>query len=149
MRISRLSLKSLVLAAASLSASISLKADWPQWRGPNRDGMVKDAVIPATWPKALKEEWKTPVGLGHASPVESNGKIFVFTRQAEDEVLLCLDAVTGKEVWRSSQPVSYEMNEARTDMAKAQSQHRSLVTASSTPSAFPACYQLMMRNPAS
>src|SRR6185503_10915706 len=52
------------------------------------------------------------VGLGHASPVESNGKIFVFARQSEDEVLLCLDAATGKEVWRSSQPISYEMHEA-------------------------------------
>ena len=112
MRSSRLSLKSLVLAAALLSTPISLNADWPQWRGPDRDGRVKDAAIPATWPRALKEEWKTTVGIGHASPVESNGKIFVFTRQGEDEVLLCLDAVTGKEVWRSSQAIPYEMNEA-------------------------------------
>lgn len=112
MRISRLSQKSLVLAAAVLSSSISLKADWPQWRGPNRDGMVKNAAIPATWPKALKEEWKVTVGLGHASPVESNGKIYVFARQGEDEVLLSLDAVTGKEIWRSSLSVSYEMHEA-------------------------------------
>jgi outer membrane protein assembly factor BamB len=112
MRVTRLSLKSFVLAAAVLSASTPLKADWPQWRGPNRDGKVKDAAIPATWPRALKEEWKITVGIGHASPVESNGKIFVFTRQGEDEVLLCLDALTGKEVWRSSQPISYEPHEA-------------------------------------
>jgi outer membrane protein assembly factor BamB len=95
-----------------LSPSISLKADWPQWRGPNRDGMVRNAAIPAIWPKSLKEEWKTPVGIGHASPVEANGKIFVFTRQGEDEVLLCLDAATGKEIWKSSQPISYEPHEA-------------------------------------
>ena len=112
MRISHLSLKSLALAAAVLSASTPLKADWPQWRGPNRDGRVNDAAIPATWPKTLKEEWKITVGIGHASPVEANGKIFVFTRQGEDEVLLCLDAATGKEVWRSSQPISYEPHEA-------------------------------------
>jgi outer membrane protein assembly factor BamB len=112
MRISRLSLKSLVLSAAVLSSSISLKADWPQWRGPNRDGAVKNAAVPAAWPKALKEEWKTTVGIGHASPVESNGKIYVFARQGEDEVLLCLDAVTGKEIWRSSLPIAYEMHEA-------------------------------------
>jgi outer membrane protein assembly factor BamB len=109
---SKLLLKSLTLSAAVLCSSISLRADWPQWRGPNRDGMVSNAAIPATWPKALKEEWKVTVGLGHASPVESNGKIYVFTRQGEDEVLLCLDAVTGKEIWRSSQPISYEMHEA-------------------------------------
>jgi len=103
---------SMLLSAVVLCSSISLRADWPQWRGPNRDGRVKDAAIPATWPKTLKEEWKVAVGLGHASPVESNGKIFVFARQSEDEVLLCLDAATGKEVWRSSQPISYEMHEA-------------------------------------
>jgi outer membrane protein assembly factor BamB len=112
MRISHLSLKSFVVATVMLSWSISLKADWPQWRGPNRDGLVKNAVVPAAWPKTLKEEWKVPVGKGHASPVEANGKIYVFARQGEEEVLLCLDAVTGKEVWRSSQPISYEPHEA-------------------------------------
>jgi hypothetical protein len=86
--------------------------DWPQWRGPNRDGKVKSAFIPVAWPKALKEEWKVTVGLGHASPVEYGGRIYVFARQAEDEVLLCLDSVTGKEIWRSSQPITYEMHPA-------------------------------------
>jgi outer membrane protein assembly factor BamB len=86
--------------------------DWPQWRGPNRDGLVKTAVVPATWPKTLTQDWKVTVGAGHASPVESNGKIYVFARQGEDEVLLSLDAATGKEIWRSSQPVAYEMHEA-------------------------------------
>ena len=106
-------LKFLVVVAISIAASRLAPADWPQWRGPNRDGLVKNAAIPATWPKALKEEWKITVGLGHASPVEANGKIYVFARQGEDEVLLCLDAVTGKEIWKSvPQPIVYEMHEA-------------------------------------
>jgi len=113
MRLSKLSLKFLILSAAVLSSATSLRADWPQWRGPNRDGTVKSAVVPATWPKGLKEEWKVTVGIGHASPVEANGKIYVFARQGEDEVLLSLDAVTGKELWRSSgQSAPYEMHEA-------------------------------------
>jgi outer membrane protein assembly factor BamB len=112
MRTSSLSLKSFILTVALLSPSFSLRADWPQWRGPNRDGLVKNVTVPAVWPRTLKEEWKVPVGVGHASPVEANGKIYVFTRQGEEEVLLCLDAVTGKEVWRSSQIVSYEPHEA-------------------------------------
>jgi outer membrane protein assembly factor BamB len=112
MRTSSLSLKSFILTVALLSPSFSLRADWPQWRGPNRDGLIKNVTVPAVWPRTLKEEWKVPVGVGHASPVEANGKIYVFTRQGEEEVLLCLDAVTGKEVWRSSQIVSYEPHEA-------------------------------------
>lgn len=106
-------IKCLVAFAISIGASGLAPADWPQWRGPNRDGMVKGVAIPATWPKALKEEWKVTVGAGHASPVEANGKIYVFARQGEDEVLLSLDAVTGKEIWRSiGQPAPYEMHEA-------------------------------------
>lgn len=101
----------LLLLSLSLTASV-FAADWPQWRGPNRDAKVIDAVLPSTWPKTLKEEWKVTVGIGHASPVVAKGKIYVFARQNEEEVLLCLDAVTGKEIWRSAQPIAYEMHEA-------------------------------------
>jgi len=92
--------------------------DWPQWRGPNRDGQVNDAALPASWPKTLKQEWKVTVGLGHSSPVVANGKVYVFARQAEEEVLLCLDAASGKEVWRSSQSISYQMHPAATGHGK-------------------------------
>jgi len=97
---------------------LATASDWPQWRGPNRDGKVTDVVLPATWPKALKEEWKVTVGIGHSSPVMANGRIYVFARQGEDEVLQCLDAVTGKELWRSAQPISYTMHEAATGHGK-------------------------------
>jgi outer membrane protein assembly factor BamB len=60
----------------------------------------------------LKEEWKVTVGVGHASPVVAGAKIYIFARQGEEETLLCLDAATGKEIWRSSQPISYQMNPA-------------------------------------
>src|SRR5213079_2067359 len=99
-------------SAVIVLTATSIAADWPQWRGPNRDGKVADATVPQTWPKTLKEQWKVPVGIGHASPVVANGKIYVFARQGDDEVLLCLNAVTGKEIWRSSQPIAYQMHPA-------------------------------------
>ena len=95
-----------------LAFTNSAAADWPQWRGPNRDGLVTDVALPSAWPKALKEEWRVTVGLGHSSPVMSNGRLYVFARQGEDEVLLSLDAATGKEIWRSTQTVAYEMHQA-------------------------------------
>ena len=101
----------LLLCCAFLSTTAAAQ-DWPQWRGPNRDGNVSGALIPASWPRTLKEQWKVTVGIGHSSPVVSNGRIYVFARQGEDEVLLSLDASTGKEIWRSAQPISYEMNPA-------------------------------------
>src|SRR5205814_5082888 len=78
--------KGLVFGAALFVSLTSVAADWPQWRGPNRDGNVTGAVIPEVWPKALKEEWKTVVGVGHASPVEFGGRIYIFARQGEEEV---------------------------------------------------------------
>jgi outer membrane protein assembly factor BamB len=87
-------------------------ADWPQWRGPNRDGLVSDASVPRAWPKSLTQQWKVTVGLGHSSPVMMKDRIYVFARQGEEEVLLCLAAATGKEIWRSSQPIAYEMHNA-------------------------------------
>jgi len=107
----------LLLCSAFLSATAAAQ-DWPQWRGPTRDGNVSGALIPATWPNALKEQWKVTVGIGHSSPVVSSGRIYVFARQAEEEVLLSLDAVTGKEIWRSSQPIAYEMHQAATGHGK-------------------------------
>jgi outer membrane protein assembly factor BamB len=108
---------SLITLLGSVLATTSV-ADWPQWRGPNRDAKVIDAAVPNTWPKTLKEEWKVPVGVGHASPVVANGKIYIFARQGEEEVLMSLNAATGKELWRSSQPIAYKMHEAATGHGK-------------------------------
>jgi outer membrane protein assembly factor BamB len=102
-----------VLTAVSVTA-----ADWPQWRGPNRDGKVIDEKLPASWPKTLREEWKVTVGVGHSSPVVANQRIYLFARQGEEEVLLCLDALTGRELWRSGQAIAYEMNPAARDHGK-------------------------------
>ncbi len=43
--------------------------DWPQWRGPSRDGSVSAFDVPASWPAGLTEQWKVEVGLGYATPI--------------------------------------------------------------------------------
>lgn len=100
----------LFLSLATLAAAAR---DWPQWRGPGRDGRAGGLTIPAAWPKTLKENWRINVGTGHASPVVADGKVFVFVRHDDtDEFALALDARTGKLVWKSGYKVSYEMHEA-------------------------------------
>ncbi|MDQ5844913.1 MAG: PQQ-like beta-propeller repeat protein [Acidobacteriota bacterium] len=101
-----------MLLAAVWSWTVAGATDWPQWRGPNRDGHVTDVVLPGTWPKALKEDWKVTVGIGHSSPVMADGRIYIFARQGDDEVLLCLDATKGSEIWRSANPAAYTMHPA-------------------------------------
>ena len=76
--------------------------DWPQWRGINRDGKVTGFKAPKTWPQQLNQTWKVTVGLGDATPALLNNKLYVFTRQGENELLQCLDAATGKQVWQSA-----------------------------------------------
>ncbi len=77
-------------------------ADWPQWRGPNRDAKVADFKAPNTWPEELKQQWKITVGDGVATPALVGDKLYVFSREGSDEVLRCLDAGTGKEIWKDN-----------------------------------------------
>ena len=53
----------------------------PQWRGPNRDGIIASYAMPQTWPVQLKRKWKIKVGIGHSSPLLVGKNIFTFTRQ--------------------------------------------------------------------
>jgi outer membrane protein assembly factor BamB len=102
----------LILGAAAaqlLSAAAARGQDWPQWRGPNRDGVVHGVAVPEKWPRTLREEWKVTVGEGVSSPVVVGGHVFVFARQKDDELVLCLAVATGQEVWKSEpSPAPYQ-----------------------------------------
>jgi outer membrane protein assembly factor BamB len=106
--------KIFLLLASLLVGPLGARAavDWPQWRGPNRDGSLTGFVAPASWPAVLKEQWKVTVGVGHSSPLFVDGRVYVFARQGEEEVLRALDGATGKEIWRNGHAVAYEMNPA-------------------------------------
>ena len=93
-----------LVVVAGLILAAPLAADWPQWRGSDRDGVTRDFTAPTAWPATLKETWKVTVGEGHSSPVTSEGRIYVLARQGEDEVVFCLEAPTGKQLWRASYP---------------------------------------------
>lgn len=86
--------------------------DWPQWRGPSRDGIASGFELPTTLPKELKTIWKVEVGLGHSSPVVSSGRVFILARVNDDEICLGLDAATGKEIWRHAYPARFRMDSA-------------------------------------
>jgi len=87
-----------------VSVGVLCAQDWPQWRGANRDGKVTGFNVPDTWPKALVEKWRTTVGSGDATPALVDDKLYVFTRQGDDEVLMCLSAADGKKLWENKYP---------------------------------------------
>ena len=88
------------LCAVVICAGSALAQDWPQWRGANRDGKAGGFTAPAKWPGQLEQKWKTTVGTGDATPALVGDKLYVFSRQGDEEVLSCLNAADGKEIWK-------------------------------------------------
>ena len=93
-----------VVGCVTLGAVHFAAADWPQWRGANRDARATDFKAPQEWPKELTAAWKAPVGDGVSSPAIVGDRIYVFSREGGDEVTRCLDATSGKEVWSEKYP---------------------------------------------
>ncbi|UCG59684.1 MAG: PQQ-like beta-propeller repeat protein [Phycisphaerales bacterium] len=89
----------LVCCVILIGASCVLAQDWPQWRGPNRDGKVKGFNAPQKWPTELTQKWKKAVGPADATPALVGDKLYVVARQGDDEVTLCLNAANGEQVW--------------------------------------------------
>lgn len=86
------------------SSNNCFSQDWPQWRGITRDSKVTGFKVPATWPVNLRQEWKITAGFGDATPVLKGNRIYLNTRQGNEEVVLCIDASTGKEIWKNQYP---------------------------------------------
>jgi outer membrane protein assembly factor BamB len=107
-----MALSAVVLLAAVLAGPGAQGADWPQWRGPGRDGRISGLRPRANWPAALTAGWTLKVGIGHASPVVASGRAFVFSREAEEEVVRAVDLATGREAWQQSYPAPYALNPA-------------------------------------
>jgi len=94
-----------VILILTLSAQVNSQ-NWPQFRGANRDSKVTGFMAPVSWPAELAKQWSITVGTGDATPVLVGDRIFLHTRQGGDEVILCLNASTGKELWRDIYPAA-------------------------------------------
>ena len=86
--------------------------DVTQWRGANRDGIVAGFTEPAAWPERLTQRWKIEVGLGYATPLVVGDRVYLFSRQGEDEVMSAIDADSGEVLWRTAYPAPFTMHSA-------------------------------------
>lgn len=83
--------------------AISVSAqNWAQWRGFNREGRVSGFIAPEEWPDELIKKWSITVGLGDSTPAFVDGKLYVFASIDNEEMIICLDASNGKELWKDS-----------------------------------------------
>ena len=96
------------LATALLVAlilTVAVRADdWPQWRGPNRDGVWGETGIVESFPvDGLEVRWRVPVGWGWSSPVIAQGRVFVtdsqVLRPTVKERVHCFEEAAGKLLW--------------------------------------------------
>jgi outer membrane protein assembly factor BamB len=86
--------------------------DWPQWRGPNRDGVWHEAGIKQSFPtNELKIAWRVPVGRGWSSPIVAQGRVYVTDVQVAHsnatERVLCFDETNGKIIWTHQYEAGY------------------------------------------
>ena len=97
--------KQLIAVLISLLFVVAARAeDWPQWRGPNRDGAwTEQGVLKAFPPSGLKFRWRMPVGLGLSSPIVAKGRVFLtdvqLSQPISKERVLCFEAESGKPLW--------------------------------------------------
>jgi outer membrane protein assembly factor BamB len=114
-----------VFLAMSL-LTVSRADDWPQWQGPKRDSVWRESGIidkfPADGPKVL---WRTPIGPGYTGPAVVGDRVYVMDREGDPlargaetsgknglkgkERVLCLDAKSGKEIWKHEYDCLYKI----------------------------------------
>jgi outer membrane protein assembly factor BamB len=120
----------LLLAATALAVagSAGRADDWPQWMGPNRDAVWTETGVLDKFPaEGPKELWRTAIGGGYAGPAVAGGRVYVADKKLKDGVkdpanafdvsktdsserLLCLDAKTGKEIWKYEYDCPYTIS---------------------------------------
>lgn len=104
---------SLAVTAVLLCASASvLAADWPRWRGPNKDGISPVKGINKAWArKEPKMLWKVPMGDdGFACPSVADGKVFIIDHEGANDIVRAIDLAAGEDVWRFSYPDTSKAN---------------------------------------
>src|SRR5947209_2886921 len=83
------------IAIVTIMAAAAGAEDWPQFLGPARNGVYSGNDLPAKWPPGGPAVvWKKDVGQGFSSPVLAQGRLILFHRVANKEVIEALDAAT-------------------------------------------------------
>jgi len=86
--------------------------EWPQWRGPNRDGVWRETgILEKFSADRLEAKWRSPVAAGYSGPTVANQRVYVTDRLTAPkpvEQVLCFDAATGRRLWTHAYDCGYE-----------------------------------------
>ncbi len=101
-----------LIACASLvfPAVLAQADDWPQWRGPERDGVWRETRVRADLEEPLEYRWRVPVGAGYSGPTTADVRVSVTDRLVEPEQverIHCFDLDTGRSLWSRPYACAY------------------------------------------
>ncbi len=110
------SLRSISIATACFvllgATNCCVSEDWPQWRGPDRDGVWHETgLIDRFTTPQLPIKWRVPLGPGYCGPTVAKGRVYVMdrlTKPTDVERILCFDEHTGHLLWEHSYPCTYD-----------------------------------------
>ncbi len=102
-----------IAASLSLAAISSRADDWPQWRGPQRDGVWRETgLIERFSSDKLTPKWRAEIASGYSGPTVADGRVFITDRIVEPEQkerVHCFDEKTGEPVWSYEYPRQYRV----------------------------------------
>jgi outer membrane protein assembly factor BamB len=91
-----------------LSQPATSTGDWPQWRGPNRDGISLETGLNFVWPESgPKKLWEAPASEGYSGFAVSGGRVYIILQDGDNEVVECRDAATGDFKWKVPYPAHF------------------------------------------
>ena len=100
----------------ALSTSLARADEWPQWRGPQRDGVWRETgVIDKFKSDHLEAVWRQPIGAGYSGPTVADGRVYVTDRIVEPEQIErvhCFDWKTGEKTWSYQYACDYQVGYA-------------------------------------
>ena len=91
-----------IFLAILILVAVTRAEDWPTWRGPRGDAIVRETGLAEQWPTEFKPLWTAEVGIGYSSPVAKEGKVYLLTMLDKQETLICYNATGGEELWRNT-----------------------------------------------
>ncbi len=93
-------------------AAVASAGEWPQWRGPNRDGVwAETGLIERFESDEVPIKWRVPISAGYSGPTVAAGRVYVTDRVTEPEEIErvhCFDAATGATIWSHSYDCRYD-----------------------------------------
>lgn len=101
----------LLIFALTCSTASSSAGDWPQWMGPNLDGISEESGWSTEWPESgLSEIWKKELGIGFSSVSIADGRLYSMGHNDGQETVWCVDASSGETIWSHSYPAELNAN---------------------------------------